>query len=253
MIHIKTEEEIKIMAEGGKRLAEVLLKLKEQVMPGISTAELDRLSRKWIEESGAKPAFLGYRPSPYSDPFPFTLCASLNSTVVHGLPSDYQVKEGDLLKLDLGLIYKGYYSDSAVTVGVGEVSETAKKLMTTTEESMYLGIKQAKAGNTLGDIGHAIQSHAEGRGFAIADLLTGHGIGKHLHEDPSVLNTGKAGAGDYLEVGMVIAIEPMVIAGYRKVKEMPDGSFVSKDGSVAAHFEHTVAITENGPRILTKI
>lgn len=251
MIFLKTQEEIDLMAQGGRILGAVLQKLKAEVRPGMTTRELDAMAEKLIREAGAKPAFLRYRPYPGADPYPATLCASLNDTVVHGIPSGQMLKEGDVLKLDLGVLLKGYYTDAALTVAVGPVSENTEKLIKTTEEALQAGIRAAQPGSTLGDVGYAIQKLVEGRGFAVADLLTGHGIGKHLHEDPSVLNTGRRGGGEELVPGMVIAIEPMVITGYPKVKEMPDGSFVSKDGSTAAHFEHTVAITEKGNRILT--
>lgn len=251
MIILKTPEEIEIMAEGGKRLAGVLMALKNEVRPGITTKFLDALAYKLIRELGASPAFLNYRPSGSKKAYPYTLCASLNDTVVHGLPSDYVIREGDLVKLDLGLKYGGFYLDSAVTVGVGKISVEAKKLIQVTEESLARAIAEARPGNTLGDIGHAVEAHVKKNKFSVVQSLTGHGIGKGLHEDPYVLNFGKAHDGEKLKAGMVLALEPMVAMGAGGVLQRVDDSFATKDGSLAAHFEHTAAITENGPRILT--
>ncbi|MEK9180072.1 MAG: type I methionyl aminopeptidase [Patescibacteria group bacterium] len=252
MTTIKTPHEIAIMAEGGKMLAQVLRALRAEVRPGIETLELDKLAHRLIKEADAEPAFLNYRPTGSREAYPFTLCASLNDCVVHGRPSKYKLQEGDVLKLDLGLKHKGFYLDSAITVAVGEISQEALKLIKVTEESLAVGIKQAKAGKTVGDIGAAIQKFVEKNGFSVVRTLTGHGIGRELHEDPQVLNFGYAGDGEKLEVGMVIAIEPMVAIGSGATKTLADDSFVTTDGSLAVHFEHTVAITERGPMVLTK-
>ena len=252
-MNLKTSAEITIMAEGGRRLAQVLETLRQAVHPGIPTLELDRLAYDLITKGGDEPAFLGYIPGGTDKPYPATLCASVNDTVVHGLPSNYILKDGDLLKLDLGLIHKKFYLDSAITVGVGKISKEAQNLMEVTERAMYAGIEAAKAGSTLGDIGAAVQAIIEENGFGVVRTLTGHGIGRELHEDPNVYNYGKRGSGEKLMPGLVIAIEPMVTMGGRDVRQAKDDSFVTKDGSLAAHFEHTVAITEQGTKILTKI
>lgn len=252
MIVLKTPEEVEIMAEAGKKLARVIEALRVLTRVGITTKYLDDASRVLIKEEGAEPAFLNYRPAGSRKGYPFTLCASLNDTVVHGLPSGEPLKDGDLLKLDLGLKYKDFYVDSAITVGVRNISREASKLIAVTEEALTKGIKEARIGKTTGDIGHAIESHVKKSKFSIVQSLTGHGIGRSLHEDPYVLNFGKPGAGEELRVGMVLAIEPMVAAGSGASKQLKDESFVTKDGSLAAHFEHTVAITAQGPRVLTK-
>jgi methionyl aminopeptidase len=248
----KTQEDIEIMAEGGRVLGEVLRTLRAAVRVGITTKELDTIAYDRITAAGMKPAFLHYRPSGAAHGYPATLCASVNNGIVHGLPSDYALQEGDVIKLDLGLKHKGLYLDAAITVGVGVISKEAKKLMAATEEALAAGIKEATIGKTLGDIGFAIESVARRNGFSVAEGLTGHGIGTALHEDPYVLNFGRRGDGEPLEEGMTIAIEPMFAAGSGAIRELPDDSYVTKDGSLAAHFEHTVAITKEGPYILTK-
>lgn len=251
MITLKTPDEIEIMAEGGKRLARILGILKEEVRPGVTTLSLDALSHSLITEGGDRPAFLGYRPNGAGKAFPATLCTSVNATVVHGLPSRYVIQEGDIVKLDLGLIHHGLYVDAALSVGVGVVSRDALRLMQTTERALASGIISARAGNTLGDIGAAIEGVVQKEKFSVADVLTGHGIGRALHEDPYVLNRGRRGEGEVLKIGMVLAIEPMVIMGSSRVLCLPDDSYVAADGSLAAHYEHTVAITKDGPRVLT--
>jgi len=247
MIIIKTTEEIKTIAEGGKILATVLNELEKIVKPGIATLELDRAAEALILKHGAKPAFKGF------DGFPYSLCVSLNENVVHGLPSSYVLKDGDLLKLDLGLIYKGFYADMATTVAVGKVSFEAKRLINVTKKSLRLGIKKAKVGNTIGDIGNTIQRFVEDQGFGVIRDLCGHGIGKGLHEDPKVPNFGNRGAAEKLVEGMVICIEPMVTAGDYNLRRSNDGyGYATKDNSLSAHFEHTIVITKRGPVILTK-
>ncbi len=252
MISIKSEEEIKIMREAGRKLAGVLDILKTFPREGMATIEIDEFARKLIEETGSKPAFLGYKPYGAASPYPFTTCISVNSTVVHGLPSDYVLQSGDLLKIDLGLIHEKYYSDMAITLPIGTVSAEAKKLIAVTEEALYLGIKEVQPGKHLGDIGFAIHSRVKSAGFSIVDSLTGHGIGKKLHEDPYVFNFGKPGEGERLVPGMVLALEPMTALGKRAVKQLDDDSFVTADDSLSAHFEHTVLVTEGDPEILTK-
>lgn len=248
MIKIKTKEEIKIIAEGGKILAGVMKELEKMVKPGIKTIDLDRAAEALILSLGAKPAFKGYLN------FPYSLCVSINENIVHGLPSDYVLKDGDLLKLDLGVSYKGFNTDMAITVPVGKVSFEIKRLINVTKKSLRLGVKKAKVGNTIGDIGNTIQRFVEDQGFGVVRDLCGHGIGREVHEDPKVLNYGKRGTGEKLMEGMVICIEPMVTAGDYNIKESSDGyGYATKDKSFSAHFEHTIAITESGPRILTAL
>jgi methionyl aminopeptidase len=253
MATLKTTEEIEIMAAGGAILAGVLRHLEAETAPGVPTIELDTLARKLIVGAGAKPAFLHYRPAGAHKAYPYTLCVSVNDVVVHGQPSVYKIREGDLVKLDLGLKYQGFYLDAAITVPVGDVGARARKLIQAAKDALAAGIKEAKAGHTLGDIGYAIQRVVEKQKFSVVDGLTGHGIGTALHEDPSVFNLGRKGQGEDLEVGMVLAIEPMVAIGASPIRQLLDESYGTADGSLAAHVEHTVAITAKGPRILTKI
>jgi len=239
------------MAEAGRRLAEVLRTLASEVRPGIPTKVLDERARELIRASGAKPAFLGYRPGGARVTFPAALCVSLNDTVVHGLPSERIIQSGDLVKLDIGLIYEDFYADTAITVPVGQVTKEAAKLVEVTREALARGISAVKPGQTLGDIGWAIENYVENHGFSIADSLSGHGIGRELHEEPYVFNTGVPGRGLKLEPGMVLALEPMVNAGKSAVKCIKDDSYVTVDGSLSAHFEHTVVVTDKGYTILT--
>ncbi|MBI4158362.1 MAG: type I methionyl aminopeptidase [Candidatus Yanofskybacteria bacterium] len=246
MIKIKTESEIQIMKEGGKILADILKKLAESVKPGIATNELEELARELVSSYGVRPSFLGY------DGYPAVLCTSINDEIVHGVPSDRILKDGDVLKLDMGVLHKGFHTDSAITVLVGGGDDQKKKPINVTKEALRIGISKAKAGNTLGDIGSAIQKYVEDNGFNVVRDLVGHGIGRELHEPPQVMNYGEAGEGEALKAGMVIAIEPMVVTGDWKIKNSKDGfGFVTKDGGLAVHFEHTVAIMENGSLILT--
>lgn len=248
MINIKTPEEIKIMKEAGKILAKCLTEVAKKAVPGVTTLELDRAAEALILLHGAKPGFKGY------DGFPYSLCASVNENIVHGLPSKYVLKDGDIIGLDLGVLYKGYYSDMAVTVGVGNVSFEAKRLMDVAKKSLRLGIKKARIGNTVGDIGNTVQRFIEDQGYGVVRDLCGHGIGKGLHEDPKVPNYGKRGGGEELVEGMVICIEPMVTKGdYNIIKSADDYGYATKDGKLSAHFEHTIAITKTGPIILTEI
>jgi len=239
------------MAEGGRQLGAVLRSLGHAAQAGITTLKLDHLARTLIERGGAKPAFLNYRPHGADHPYPYTLCSSLNSVVVHGQPSAYVLKEGDIVSLDLGLIYKGFYLDAAVTVGVGKISREAKKLIAVTRESLELAIQEARPGKAFGDIGFAVHDYVKKNKMSVVEGLTGHGIGRALHEDPPVFNFGRRGQGDEIEPGMVLAIEPMVSLGKGGINQLADESYGTADGSLAAHFEHTVAITPEGPRILT--
>ncbi len=248
MVNIKTQEEIQIIAEGGKILATVVKELEKMVRSGVTTKELDRAAEALIVSAGAKPAFKGY------NGFPYSLCTSVNENIVHGYPSDYVLKNGDLLKLDLGVLYKGFNTDMAVTVAVGEVPYEVKRLINVTKKSLRLGIKKAKIGNTIGDIGNTIQRFVEDQGFGVVRELCGHGIGRGVHEDPKIPNYGKRQSGEKLVEGMVICLEPMVTMGDYKLRKSDDGyGYATNDNSLSAHFEHTIAITNSGPKILTEI
>jgi len=248
MVTIKTEKEVQIIREGGKILASVLKKVGEMAKPGITTLELDRAAEALILSYGAKPAFKNYAG------FPYSLCTSVNEAIVHGFPSDYVLKDGDIIGLDLGVLYKGFNTDMATTIPIGEVSFEAKRLINVTKKALRLGIKKAKIGNTVGDIGNTVQRFVEDQGFGVVRDLCGHGIGKEVHEDPKIPNFGRRGGGEKLVEGMVICIEPMVTAGDYHLKKAKDGyGFATKDDSLSAHFEHTIAITKKGPKILTEI
>lgn len=251
-ITIKTEEEILVMAEGGRRLARVLSTLKKYVQPGIKTKELDIRARELIKKEECAPSFLNYRPTGALMPFPAALCVSINEEVVHGLPSERIIEAGDLVKLDIGLIHEGFHSDMAITIPVGAGTKNEERLIRATREALERGIRSAFPGKTLGDIGAAISARIMREKFGVIRELVGHGIGTELHEPPYVYNVGTPGSGEKLTEGMVLAIEPMVALGNGRVSQMKDDSFVTQDGSRAAHFEHTVAITARGPKILTK-
>lgn len=248
MIILKTPAEIAIMAQASSVVAEVLEIVLKEVRPGVSTDDLDRIAEKEIRARGAIPAFKGYRN------YPKTLCASVNEQVVHGIPSSRKLKDGDIIGLDLGAIVGGFYGDSAVTVAVGQVSQKIAGLVQVTEESLYLGIEQAVVGNRLTDISHAVQRHVEAAGYSVVTEFVGHGIGRQLHEEPQVPNYGKPGQGPRLQSGMVLAIEPMVNMGGSAVRVLEDRwTAVTEDGSLSAHFEHTIAIQPSGPaRILSR-
>jgi methionyl aminopeptidase len=249
MIILKTPEEIEAMAKAAKLVAEALEYLKMHVCPGVTAEDLDRLAEEFILSRGGRPAFKGYRN------YPKTLCVSVNDQVVHGIPSKRVLKEGDIVGLDLGAIVDGFYGDAAVTVPVGAISDEAAKLLRVTEEALYAGIDQAVVGKRLSDISHAIQDRAEAAGFSVVRDFVGHGIGRQLHEEPQVPNYGKPGQGPRLQAGMILAIEPMVNIGTSEVRILDDQwTAVTKDGSLSAHFEHTIAIQPSGPpRILTKL
>jgi methionyl aminopeptidase len=255
MIKLKTKEEIEIMAEGGKILAEIIRRIGEKVKPGVVTSYLEDEALKIFKELGAKPAFLNYSPQGAKRPYPAALCVSINDEIVHGIPNEnpQTLEEGDIVTLDSGVLYKGLITDHAITFPVGEISKENRKLLTVTRESLSSGIKAAVVGGRIGDIGSAIQKHGDNNGYGICDSLCGHGVGYEVHEDPYVPNFGRAGTGDVLEEGMVIAIEPMFTRGTDDVNCLSDGyTYVTSDGSNSAHFEHTVAITKDGPIILTK-
>lgn len=255
MIIIKTPEEIEIIREGGKRLATVLYKVKDMIKPGISTWELNEYAEKLIKDMGDYPAFLNYKAKETDVPYPSSLCVSVNEEVVHSIPKkDKILKEGDTVSIDLGLRHRGLYTDMAMTVGVGEISNSSKKLLETTERALHVGIDAAQCGNRIGDISHAIESFIRPYRYGIVEVLAGHGVGKAVHEDPYIPNFGKAGTGAKLEKGMVIAIEPMINAGIKSVILDKDGwTFRTADGKKSAHFEHTILITDGEPEILTKI
>lgn len=246
-IELKSDSEIAVMRDAGRIVAEILAALSAAARAGVSTAELDRLARRELQARKAAPAFLGYRG------FPAVLCVSLNSEVVHGIPSEKRkLAEGDLVSLDFGCILKGFYADAAVTVGVGRLAPAAQKLIDVTRESLMKGIDAMRPDGRLGDISSAVQKHVEAAGFSVVQDFVGHGIGRALHEEPPVPNFGRAGTGPRLTPGMVLAIEPMVNLGAPDVTVQEDGwTAVSRDGSLSAHFEHTIALTPQGPEILT--
>jgi methionyl aminopeptidase len=252
MITIKSAREIELMRRANVIVAEVLQELKKKVAPGVTTLELDELAEELTLKKKATPAFKGYQMA--GRVYRHALCASINDEIVHGIPSNRALREGDIIGLDYGVIYQGYYGDSAVTVGVGKVSEEAERLMRVTEEALYRGIEQLKDGERMGKLSSIIQETAEGAGFSVVRQFVGHGIGKRLHEEPPVPNYGQADSGLRLRQGMVLAIEPMVNMGGYEVKIKDDGwTAVTSDGSLSAHFEHSVAITENGPYILSRL
>lgn len=256
MVKTKTPAEIEILRESGKRLATVLYQVAAAVKPGVKTRDLNDLAEKLIEELGDKPAFKNYRPAGSPLAYPTALCTSVNDEVVHGLPSNRELKEGDIISLDLGLNHKGMFTDMAVTVPVGEIDDRLKTLIADTKEALEVGIFSAQANNHVGDIGHSIEEFIKGKNkkYGIVRDLAGHGVGYAPHEDPFVPNFGRAGTGLALKPGLVIAIEPMVCLGTGDVTFARDGfSFKTRDGKVAAHFEHTIVITDDEPEIITKV
>ncbi len=246
MIVCKSPAELARMSAANVLVADVLSALRSRVREGVTTGELDAFAEAVIVEAGARPAFKGYHG------FPATLCTSVNDEVIHGIPGARALCPGDLVSIDLGVVLDGFYGDAAITVPVGPVPDGAADLLRVTEEALYLGIEQARVGNRVSDIGHAVQRHVEAHGFSVVREFVGHGVGKALHEEPQVPNFGPAGRGPRLVEGMTLAIEPMVAMGRAAVKVLGDGwTAVTKDGSLAAHFEHTVGITGAGPVILT--
>jgi methionyl aminopeptidase len=247
MVILKLPDEIEKARTSNRIVAEVLNRLREKVKPGVRTRELDKLAVEVADRRGAKPAFKGY------NGYPYALCVSVNEVVVHGMPSERILEEGDIVGLDFGVCYQGFFGDAAITLPLGRVTQKASRLMQVTEQSLYAGIEQAKAGNRLGDISAAVQDIVEAAGYSVVRDFVGHGIGKSLHEEPQIPNFGKKGRGIELKSGMILAIEPMVNEGNYKVEILPDGwTVVTKDGSLSAHFEHSIAITDNGPEILSK-
>jgi len=272
MIPIKTQEEIEIMAEGGKILAKIMKELEKKVRPGITTKELERLAESLILKSGAQCSFKNYKSTNGETvrPYPSCLCTSINEEIVHCIPSDRVLKEGDIISLDLGIFYKGFHSDMAITLPVGKISPEAQRLIRVTKKALKRGIKKARVGNTFGDIGNTIQRYVESqaytaseavgparaelghRGFNVVRELCGHGIGRELHEEPKILNYGKRHTGEEIKEGMVFCIEPMVSIGDWQIKKTKDGyGYQTQDGSLSAHFEHTMAVTKDGPWPLT--
>jgi len=248
MIILKSDQEIEKMRRSGQILAQVREKLTERVKPGVTTKELDRVAFTLIKMHKAVPAFLGFRG------FPASICTSVNDQVVHGIPGSYGLREGDIIGIDFGVIYQGYYSDMAVTLPVGNVSRDAQRLIEVTKSALDSGIAQMVPGKRLYDISAAIQECAENNGFSVVRDLVGHGIGQKMHEEPQIPNFGKRSTGPYLKAGMVFALEPMVNMGGYEVKTLDDNwTVVTADGSLSCHFEHTVAITDNGPEILTEL
>ena len=246
MIQLKTPDEIDRMAAAGRILARCHEILRSKARPGVTTADLDAAAERFIRSQGAEPAFKGYRG------FPGSICASPNSMVVHGIPGAYALKRGDILSIDIGVVLDGWVADAAITHPIGNVTPIAGRLLATTRGALFDAVEQCRAGNRLGDVSHAVQTRVEGDGFAVIRSLVGHGIGRDMHEDPQIPNFGDPGTGPELEEGMVLAIEPMVNVGTHHVRMGQDNWAVySQDGSLAAHFEHTVAITAEGPRILT--
>jgi methionyl aminopeptidase len=247
MIVCRSAAELEQMREAGRLVGEVLTELAAAVAPGVSTADLDELAEKRIRQAGATPAFKGYHG------YPATICASINDEVIHGIPSGRRVlNEGDIISIDVGASLDGYFGDSALTLPVGKISEPAAALLRVTEEALYKAIDEAKSGNRVSDIGHAVQKHVEAYGFSVVREFVGHGIGQRMHEEPQIPNYGEPGHGPRLAEGMVLAIEPMVNAGTAAVKVLADGwTAVTRDKSLSAHFEHTVAVTAGEPWILT--
>ncbi|PIR72880.1 MAG: type I methionyl aminopeptidase [Candidatus Nealsonbacteria bacterium CG10_big_fil_rev_8_21_14_0_10_36_23] len=256
MITIKNLDEIKIIAEGGKILAKIMKELEKKVKPGIKTLELDRLAesliscppKPWAAENKIQCSFKGY------ENFPACLCTSINEEIVHSVPSDRTLKEGDIISLDLGILYKGFHTDMAVTLPVGKVDPEVLRLIRVTKKALKRGIKKVRPGNTIGDIGNATQRYVESQGFNVVRELCGHGIGREIHEDPQILNYGKRHSGPEIKEGMVFCIEPIVTVGDWKLKKSKDGfGYETADGSLSCHFEHTIAVTKDGYRILTEL
>jgi len=246
MISIKTEKEIEIMAEGGKILAKIMKELEKEIRPGIKTLDLDRLAESLVLKFEGKCSFKGY------EGYPTCLCTSINEEIVHAVPSARILKEGDIVSLDLGIEWKGFHTDMAVTLPVGKINPQAEKLIEVTKKALEIGIKEVKPGNYLGDIGFAIQRYVESKGFNMVRELCGHGIGKEIHEDPEILNFGERKTGTKIREDMVLCLEPMVTMGDWRIKKSDDGfGYKTKDNSLSAHFEHTVAVVENGHKLLT--
>jgi len=248
VIFLKSKDEIQIMRRAGAIVAEVLLKLEEMVKPGVTTLELDRVAEEYIRKKGGVPTFIGYQG------YPKTLCTSVNEAVVHGIPCDKVLNEGDIVGIDCGVTLEGYVADHAKTFAVGKISDEKVELLIRTKDALQIGLEKIQLGNRIGDIGHAIQSLAEKHNYGVVRDFVGHGVGQKMHEEPQVPNFGTPGTGPRIKEGMVIAIEPMFNLGTYKVKVLQDGwTVVTRDEKPSAHFEHTIALTEEGPKVLTKV
>jgi methionyl aminopeptidase len=246
MISIKSQREIEIMRRSGKITAKTLTALMAAAKPGMTTGQLDKLAEESIRSMGGVPTFIGY------NGYPSSICASVNDEVVHGMPGERVLQNGDVLSIDIGTTLEGYVSDSAITIPIGQVSEAAKRLLKVTQECLMLGIAEMTVGKHVGDIGYAVQQHAESHGYGVVRALVGHGVGRKMHEDPQVPNYGIIGEGPQLRAGLVLAVEPMITEGTFEVETLEDGwTVVTEDGKLAAHFEHTIAVTDQGPKILT--
>lgn len=252
MIFLKTEDEIELMRAANQLVAATLAEVAKAIRPGVTTAQLDRLAEEFIRDHGAEPTFKGF-PNPYGGPFPGSICTSVNEVVVHGVPTeDTVLRDGDIISVDCGTLLNGYNGDSCYTFQVGEISDEVKQLLRTTKEALYLGIETAVAGHRIGDIGYAVQTHCEAQGYGVVREFVGHGIGREMHEDPQVPNYGSRGQGKQIKNGLCIAIEPMIAMGTREVFMMPDKwTIKTRDGKPAAHFEHTIAIHNGKPDILS--
>lgn len=248
MIILKSDRELAYMRDAGRLVAETLVELEKTVSPGVTTLELDRVAEDYIARHGARPSFKGY------NGYPASICTSINEEVVHGIPGLRKLADGDIISIDIGAEINGYHGDAAVTLPVGEIDDEVKRLLQVTRESLMVGIAQAVSGNRLSDISHAVQAHVEKNGFAVVRDYVGHGIGRHMHEEPQIPNFGPPGRGPRLKPGMALAIEPMVNKGTYEVRTLEDNwTVVTKDLQPSAHFEHTVAVTELGPHILTDL
>lgn len=252
-IHVKTRREIERMREAARHVAEILLELRERAKPGVTTAELNEAAERSIARRGVVSSFKGYGPHGLPK-YPASVCISVNDEIVHGIPGPRELRDGDILSLDFGVSVDGWHGDSAVTVPIGEVPEGVRRLLETTRASLYCGLEQVRPGNRISDIGHAVQKRAEGAGYSVVRQFVGHGIGRNLHEPPQIPNFGSPGRGVRMRPGMVFAVEPMVCEGSAEVKMLDDEwTAATADGSLSAHFEHTVLVTEDGPEVLTRV
>jgi len=255
MVVLKSDKELALMREAGRIVATVLATMRERVKPGVTTLELDALAEEIIRKHDAIPSFKGYPNNvPGGKPFPASICASINKELVHGIPDDRPLREGDILSVDCGAIYKGYHGDAAITLPVGTIAPEVQDLLDTTEKALHLGIEQARVGNRIGDVVAAVQKHVEGRGFSVVREYTSHGIGREMHEGFTFANFGKPGRGMKLQRGMTFALEPMVNVGNWRTRVQPDGwTVVTYDGALSAHFEHSIAVVNGAARILTQL
>lgn len=251
MIFLKTEDEIELMREANLLVGRTLAEIGKAIKPGVTTKQLDKIADEYIRDNGAVPTFLGF-PNPYGGPFPSSICTSVNEQVVHGVPNDEPLKEGDIVSVDCGTLLNGYNGDSCYTFCVGEVSDEVKRLLRVTKESLYKGIETAMAGKRIGDIGYAVQQHCEFNGYGVVREFVGHGIGKEMHEDPAIPNYGRRGNGTQIKNGMCLAIEPMITMGDPKIYMLSDKwTIITRDRKPAAHFEHTIAVHHGKPDILS--